>query len=182
MGKLIFIKGLNRGDKMNKNIACNKANEVREQYGLIGAAIDPLVITKELGIKVLEKSKLTADGKPVSGAIIKEGNEISIYLNAEDSKFRKRFTIAHELGHYYLHLDKTKYFVDLKRSNSLEPEELQADEFAGCLLMNEKEIKSRYKMAESIGLNQEGIINILSTIFAVSTHAVYVRLKNLGVI
>ncbi|MBK1809130.1 ImmA/IrrE family metallo-endopeptidase [Clostridium sp. YIM B02505] len=163
----------------NKTI-CDRVKEIREQYGLIGTAVDPLIIAQENGIKILEKSNLTINGEPVSGAIIKKNNDITIYVNAEDSKVRKRFTVAHEIAHYYLHLDKNKQFVDLKRNNSKAPMELEADEFAGCLLMDTEHVNERYEKAKSIGLSNEGIVSVLAGIFVVSDAAMYTRLKNLG--
>jgi len=59
--------------------------------------IDPVRIAKSLGVKVLD----TYLKQNVSGALVKkQGEDPSIVLNAEDSTTRKRFTCAHELGHY----------------------------------------------------------------------------------
>ncbi|NRY59831.1 ImmA/IrrE family metallo-endopeptidase [Clostridium beijerinckii] len=163
---------------MVKSIA-EEAKKVREKYGLIGTAIDPTIIAKENDIKIVEKSNLKLKGELVSGAIIKDESDIMIILNAEDSKNRKRFTIAHELAHYFLHLDKNVKFVDYKRSDSSDPKELDADEFAGCLLMGEELVKEKFKKAKSIGLDNDGIVNVLSGIFVVSNSAMYTRLKRL---
>src|SRR5207253_7293409 len=59
--------------------------------------VDPVQIAKEYGIITYE-TKLDAN---ISGAIVKrEGEDPVILLNDQDSDNRKRFSCAHELGHY----------------------------------------------------------------------------------
>lgn len=164
-----------------------RAKEIRKKYGLIGAAVDPLDIAKELGIKVYEQENLkTKDGQSVSGAIIKNNDEVRILINSGESSRRQRFTIAHELGHYFLgHLDSEKgQYIDLARNSltSKSPKEADAEEFASSLLMDEDEVKERYKMTASIGMSNSQVINLLSDIFVVSKAAAYTRLSNLGLI
>lgn len=67
---------------MDKEKICNEAKEVREKYGLIGTDVDQPINAKENAIKVLERSSLNMDGEPVSGTIIKEGKDITIYVDA----------------------------------------------------------------------------------------------------
>ena len=44
--------------------------------------------------------------KKISGAIQKSPDgRVTILVNEKDIETRARFTIAHELGHYYLHMD-----------------------------------------------------------------------------
>jgi Zn-dependent peptidase ImmA (M78 family) len=111
--------------------------------------------------------------------LVKKDDDIYIYLNAVDSFKRKRFTIAHELGQYFLHLDAREKFVDLKRDHEKNDMELEADEFAGCLLMDETEVKSRFDKSKNIGLSNQIIIDLLAGIFVVSSAAMYTRLKRL---
>ena len=46
------------------------------------------------------------------GAIARRGKTVTIVVNANDPPFRKRFTIAHELGHNFLHLLEDGDYVD----------------------------------------------------------------------
>src|SRR6185436_1982469 len=56
-------------------------------------------IAKRLGIEIVEKPL----GAELSGVLInKEGESIAIVVNSEHPENRRRFTIAHEIGHYVL--------------------------------------------------------------------------------
>ncbi|MBF2755934.1 MAG: ImmA/IrrE family metallo-endopeptidase [Gammaproteobacteria bacterium AqS3] len=65
-------------------------------------------IARELGIAV------TMSGLPmgISGQIKKEGNQYVIRVNRDESFERQRFTIAHELAHYFLHRDFIEHSPD----------------------------------------------------------------------
>ncbi|KGM93328.1 ImmA/IrrE family metallo-endopeptidase (plasmid) [Clostridium botulinum] len=161
-------------------------NEIKERYAIIGPSVNPIDIANELSINVYEVDNLNANGEKVSGAISHNDGDIDIYVNAQDTNERKKFTIAHELGHYFLdHLNKNPKMVDLlfrDDNHNLAKEEKEADEFAGCILMDEKEIRNRYKKATSIGMTEDTKISILANIFNVSKPAMYTRLKNLELI
>ena len=72
----------------------------------------------------------------VSGSVSKK--EATILLNDKESLSRKRFTLAHEIGHIILHFSQDDEFVDYNRSYPRDLKEVQADEFAACLLMPEE--------------------------------------------
>lgn len=87
------------------------------------------------GFEVVPAAELEGDeGRmyPVSGAIVISEET---YLAAERGDGRARFTIAHELGHYWMH---RKSAYSFRNSNAVilpfENSEWQADEFAGHLL------------------------------------------------
>lgn len=188
MGNIIFLNKLsNEGEvSMDKNKINKKVNEIKEKYAIIGPSVNPINIANHLNINVYEVDNLNANGEKVSGAISCYKGTVDIYINAQDNNQRKKFTIAHELGHYFLdHLNKNPKMVDLlfrDDNHNLSEEELEADEFAGCILMDEKEVKDRYEKATYIGMSEEMKISVLSNIFNVSRPAMYTRLKNLGLI
>ena len=139
-----------------------------------GYPVDPILIANELGIDVLE----TDLPKSVSGALIKDEDQDPVIVLAEnDSKNRKRFSCAHELGHYVyrLSMDGNQYeYIDLRGDHSTtgtEPEEIFANQFAANLLMPEAEVKKLFaeKLADFL----------MAQRFGVSDDAIRFRLKNL---
>lgn len=137
--------------------------------------VDPIWIARQLGIDVIE-TELPPD---VSGAIIKdEGKDPIIALCRSDSTNRKRFTCAHEIGHYAYRMangiDHYEY-VDLRSKSSqsgVDPEEIFANQFAAALLMPEEEVKK---------LNNKKLPPfIMAQHFGVSDDAMTFRLRNLG--
>ena len=54
-------------------------------------------LAKDLGISIKVSSMSTG----ISGQIMKEGNLYSIRVNRHEARERQRFTIAHELAHFF---------------------------------------------------------------------------------
>lgn len=93
------------------------AQELLEECWDGSLPIDPVRIAKALGIQVFNASLKDE----VSGALVKkEGKDPAIYLNREDSRNRKRFTCAHELGHFIRRSDEHEQFeyVDYRDEQS----------------------------------------------------------------
>lgn len=172
--------------------ARNKAKEIREQYNLTGPGVDLnelidnfnksnqdiQIVASELDLSELEKHYK----KPLSGFIKKMGNKVYIGVARDEPAFRKRFTLAHELGHFFLGHDTSQ--IEFRQNiNALElailgyyhdDDEKEANEFAGELLMPEEEVKQLYNLVKDS--------DKLSKIFGVSYQAMEVRLKRLGLI
>lgn len=124
------------------------ATEVRRNYGLT-TPVDLTDLCDQLGITVWEGNLEGA-----SGLILKEpGQDAAIYLEKTDSKVRQRFTLAHELGHYFERLEASDDAYSFRdeatfseeRSNKYGLMEFYADEFAGELLMPEQEFLEIYR-------------------------------------
>lgn len=80
--------------------------------------------------------------KGVSGMIVKyPRSQPRSYASSEDPANRRRFTLAHELGHFIerttLANDDNFSFVDMREPGRYDLHEFYADEFAGALLMPE---------------------------------------------
>lgn len=104
--------------------------------------VDPVAIARQLGVDVRQAT--LPDN--VSAAIVKKpGADAVILLAQSDSNKRKRFSCAHELGHYVRRAGEDSIeFVDLRgpvASEGLDAEEIFANRFAACLLMPEKEVR-----------------------------------------
>lgn len=79
----------------------------------------------------------------ISGRLHHDGNRWVINVNSLHHPRRQRFTIAHELGHYFLHRDSQKGYEDetFHRGKAYSVKEREADNFAGALLMPKDEFK-----------------------------------------
>ncbi|MCB9065470.1 MAG: ImmA/IrrE family metallo-endopeptidase [Chitinophagales bacterium] len=138
-------------------------------------------IAKGLGLKVIPY----AFEEDISGTLIIEKKVIG--FNQTESRVRRRFTIAHELGHYILHQNKKAIFLDkLFRLNNTSDEqnpelEMEANIFAASILMPEKMLKSEVENIE-FDLGNDEAIKYLARIFDVSSMAMYYRLLNLNLI
>jgi Zn-dependent peptidase ImmA (M78 family) len=102
-----------------------------------------------------------------------------IVVKKSDPLFRKVFTIAHELGHYYLHANKPSEIfyrqdLDCLVDGDEKLQEQEANWFAASLLMP-KNVFIRFWM-----LIRD--MDELAQRFGVSSTACYYRLKNLGMI
>lgn len=120
----------------------------------------------------------------VSGLIVKKGRDMpaEVLLNSNESYQRRRFTLAHELGHLMerstISGDQQFDFVDMRpdpaivaQGNTYDLHEFYADEFAGALLMPAD------KVAE---LRQEGwSIARMATFFDVTPAAMSKRIARL---
>lgn len=111
-------------------------------------------------------------------------DNFSIYVEETLIPTRKRFTIAHELWHYFLHTQDTnkKIFTDYKtemlfRGQTLRSEEhkeweKEANLFAAELLMPEEKVKNIYS-------KETRDVKELANKFGVSEQAMAFRLANI---
>lgn len=109
--------------------------------------VDPIAIAKSFGINVAYDD-LPSD---VSGALVKtkEMKSPIILVDNSEPDVRKRFTIAHEIGHYVYNTavlqlndyEKIDYRND-KSSDGQNEEEVFANNFAAALLMPSSFLKS----------------------------------------
>lgn len=150
-----------------------------------------LPITKEQLFEAV--NGLGGECVPVSKSDIKDEAQIStpsdgatplFTIKYIDTKPEKRilFSIAHELGHLFLHLldddgKISKEEVLARRTRDTSKEELEANEFAAALLMPEEAfvIKCREVMSEN-KIN----LSIMAEAFNVSIQAATVRGNVLG--
>ena len=113
-------------------------------------------------------------------------NKLIIVSKERTSAF-KRFIIAHELGHYFLHdkrADKDSHILiasrDAKHGRS--EEENEYDYFAACLLMPAEDFKKRGEALKNAGLTVNDISCLLSEYYEVPARSAERRLEEVGVI
>lgn len=135
--------------------------------------VDPVRIARTAGLQVLE----TELDEKTLGALVKHPEQDPIIvLNQRDGQNRKRFTCAHELGHFVSRSKEDDEYltVDLRNSRSatgLDQDEIYANEFAASLLMPEPSVRS---------FVEAGLDDLEMAIrFQVSREAMQHRLDNL---
>lgn len=171
---------------MNKRIE-SQANEILTQYNInkVPVPIEKIALKMDLAVTPTDL------GPGISGALIVSEGKASIGINQNESKVRRRFTIAHELGHFLLHkssknlfVEKKVFFRDEESSSGEEKKEREANAFAAAILMPSSFLKAEYELAmktESAD-NDEDFVAFLSKKFEVSEIAMTYRLINLGYI
>lgn len=118
------------------------------------------------------------------GSIRKQDDGFIIYVSPFQSLERKKFTIAHELGHLFLHMgyrinvelwNKQKNLTYYRSGDSLM--EYQANEFAAALLMPKKVYK---RIMDQYTVGREVETDKVADYFGVSVSAASNRGKFLG--
>jgi len=151
--------------------AQTKALEILDQFGYTSPPVDPVKIARDLGIRVFFADFKDEDDK-ISGFFFAEKNEI--YINKHEYPQRQTFTIAHELGHKFLHEDWLKssnYQVLLREpipSVANDPKEREANAFAAHLLVPRFMLDKYYKIAS---------LDELAKLFVVSVPVIKARLE-----
>ena len=160
-----------------------QATETLRRHGLFSVPIDPVKLANALGVEV-RNGKFHGDA--YASMISRRGEHLLILVDRDNPPWRKRFSIAHELGHYVLHMagETSEYaatVADLFRE--AEPrdvpfdrkrgEDIEANRFAAALLMPEALIRD--ELEKGTGLD------VLYRVFNVSEQAMGYRLDNLGI-
>ncbi len=154
---------------------------ILKRHGINTLPVDPVLLANREGIKV-SNAVFTDDN--ISGLVAKRGNVTQFLINQNEPPYRKRFTIAHELGHHFLHLlsdgEHIITNVDLFRE-PIAPEkdidddrkmDVQANYFASAILMPEEFVKAEFE--------EDKEVKSLARKFNVSIEAMAYRLNNLG--
>lgn len=166
----------------------SKANDLLKQFSINKPPIPIVDIVLGMGLGIEEDEF----GESVSGFIVSKSNKNVIGVNSSESEVRKRFTIAHELGHFLLHsnkkdfifISKVHYRNDLSSTGELRKER-EANSFAASLLMPEELIKKEIQRIEKRSkkeLSIEELSDQLAKKFNVSQVAMTYRLTNLNYI
>jgi Zn-dependent peptidase ImmA (M78 family) len=128
-------------------------------------------------------------GEDVSGLLsIEKNGQGTIGYNQDEPKVRRRFTVAHELGHYELHKEQSHLFIDKqfiyrslnsKNTPVNQVMEVEANTFASAILMPTELVRHEIGHRQ-IDLANEEVIKDLAGKFEVSVFAMSIRLKDLG--
>ena len=161
-----------------------EAQKLLQKAGVVKLPVALRRLAKKLGATV-RYEPYPQDEQGLSGILFREGDKTIIGVNALHAKTRRRFTIAHEIGHMVLH-KQDALFVDgsflvhkrdRKSSQATDLKEIQANQFAAALLMPRTLLEKRAKKEDLLSL--KSVIELASE-FGVSTEAMTFRLTNLG--
>lgn len=159
--------------KRIESVASDILSDVNENVHSIAAPVEIEPILKKYGIKLKEGE---FDNVDYLGAYDRKAK--TIYISKSDPVNRQAFTIAHELGHYFLHENKKNEIYYRTQAINISDEELKEEQeanwFAASLLMPEFLIKRYWGITKDT--------SALGNVFGVSPSAVYFRLKNLSLI
>lgn len=167
----------------------NKAEELAKQYNPKGISPFPY----ENILKDYSKIEIFFIDieEQISGAILfdKSTDRFKILINRSKPKTRQQFTIAHELGHFFLHSEiihtkqgfvdgegnldgeKVLYRLDDTLSTKIEAE---ANRFAASLIMPKEYVESAW--------NELRNVEECARVFNVSVSAMSIRLEKLGLL
>jgi Zn-dependent peptidase ImmA (M78 family) len=160
--------------------------ELLQRAGIRKPPVDVDGLARSLGARVM----LEGLDPEVSGVLYRLPERLVIAVNRAHPLTRRRFTVAHELGHLVLHQGRplivdhvVRARVDLRDSRSslaTEREEIEANRFAANLLIP-ADFLHRYVQKEvRRQLDETETIQRLAEIFSVSAQAMEIRLTNLG--
>lgn len=130
-------------------------------------------------VPILEKFNVSLyfdDFEEIDGITMKSPKLSIIVVNRNLSIPRQRFTIAHELGHIVMPHRSDFYVCSSKRcKNKLM--ERDANRFAAEILMPQPMVAELWKKYES---NKENRIEAIAKIMKISTSALRIRIRELG--
>jgi Zn-dependent peptidase ImmA (M78 family) len=130
---------------------------------------------------------LRADDE-ISGAIIRKvGQRVIIAVNPAHHINRQRFTIAHELGHYFFHEGLEEHVDENFRvawrnadsSKAINWTEIEANRFAAELLMPTRFLERDLNSCQNI---DKRTVALLANKYIVSPEAMKIRLSQLGIL
>ena len=173
---------------MSVQLARIAAEKLIERLGVQAPPVDVESIASMLDLRVVTEDL----GSDISGLLVSRDGTASIAVRRSDHPNRRRFTIAHEIGHFVLrhhlqgnelvHADRHQEVIyrSPRASEGLDPIEVQANQFAASLLMPARLVRERVdSLPKSFS---ESDVKALANEFKVSEQAMTIRLTGLGLI
>lgn len=154
-----------------------------QNHAIKKAPVDIVKLAEKCGAVVAYENF----GDEISGLVFRKGEKFVIGVNGEQSESRKRFTVAHELGHILLHdlpdvhIDRnfTVMFRSSESSLAKNVLEIEANAFAAELLMPEAFLLKDLRNV-SLDIEDGRQVDELANKYNVSSQAMTYRLQNLS--
>ena len=174
--------GKQRAINAVKRLLCELQIDLSPPIDVRGAA-------RALGIEIVERPgfELRGHGTVLGLLLRREGRTICV-INRDQNPHRKRFSIAHEIGHYVLHPPQEAYIDpdfsvaarDDRSAEGTDPKEIEANTFAAEFLMPEEVVRA--EVEGPLELFDDDQVKGLAKRFEVSVQAMTFRLTNLGLL
>ena len=142
-------------------------------------------VARQLGLPVMKVDL----GEDVSGILVNEGERSYIAVQQSEHVHRRRFSMAHEIGHYCLghhqdeavHVDQAPTITYRAVNRSTDPvskrKESAANHFAACLLMPRDRVLDEVRKLAGTGPLTDMDVEELARRFKVSQVAMTYRLQ-----
>ena len=171
-----------------------KAQEILEKYGLpVPVPVFELADMLNIKWKLRDSNdiqKIVSAEEPIAQEINRDTDILGFFdkdaqtfyiNNTTQSIRRKRFTMAHEIGHMILHNHNSgnNFRKAVLKQNLINPPdatEAEANYFASYLLMPDNEIEKRLAYTDVMPKGEE-LVSEMAKTFAVSPDAMRIRLR-----
>ena len=155
------------------------ASDIRRQATRLldsaGISREPVSLRDVVSALNLKLVKRTREPFASEAALEPLGDGRAIVLNGAGDSSRRRFTIAHEIGHFVLHPERCRPERGGAVNEAGRREEREADAFAAELLMPERLVRE--------AVREQGLdATRLAERFEVSRKAMQTRLRGLGLL
>jgi Zn-dependent peptidase ImmA (M78 family) len=165
---------------IDSNRGAKRAREARAALGL--DPLEPLpclltIVEQQVGMPVAI-ARLPDD---VAGACWRRGDAVVLWVNGTQGLPRRRFTLAHELGHAWCRHDgalEVDSFETLSGKTS-DPLEVQANAFAAEVLLPKAAVEALFDVGHHPGLDE---VVVLAGSYGVSAIAALIRLEASGLV
>lgn len=155
------------------------ASDIRRQAARLldsaGISHEPVSLRDVVSALNLELVTRTREPFTSEAALEPLGDGRAIVLNGPGDSSRKRFTIAHEIGHFVLHPERCRPERGGAANEAGRAEEREADTFAAELLMPEHLVREAVREHGPDATR-------LADRFEVSRKAMQTRLRSLGLV
>ncbi len=168
MGSTPFCEAI--PTRLSRKVVENLGEQVAGKLGYIpGEDLEPIV--RGLGgILEMQPWDEATDGGSLE--VVPEEKQFRIRISPFAGKLRNRFTIAHELGHYFLHAEVGKKAICIQREGTGRLE-WEANWFAAGFLIPAEKFKADWE-------ESGGNIGKLIGIYQVSEPVIEIRRESLG--
>jgi Zn-dependent peptidase ImmA (M78 family) len=148
--------------------------------------IDIITLAKGYGIEVFLSPERAAQDKDFNACITydKQTGKTAILLNPDQPHERQRFSIAHELAHYFLHRKELEEKGELNRDPhnvANREQDEKADKLAADMLMPEQlveEFSKNNQITKTLKIDKS-LVTKIAEYFKVSRTVAAIRLRDL---